>query len=73
MKYNGPNVATSGPTIIPNDWINYQTTGIIKIENKSIENNKKVIKGRINLQLLENNNIIKTYNDIKFVTGSFLN
>lgn len=54
-------------------WQQYQTSGQIIILNKTIENNQKVITGKINLIVKENNQIIFLLKGINFKTGSFLN
>ncbi len=72
-KYTGPLVAqeSSRPSTSV-DWVNYKTRGILKIENKSEINDRKEIQGSISVELLENDNLVTTYNNIQFYTGSFL-
>jgi hypothetical protein len=72
MKQLGNVIANQGPNIAHHQWMNYNTQGKIYIENKEIINGTKKISGKIDLQMIENGNIVRTLNGIKFSTLSFL-
>ena len=69
----GPFFADQIQNINQQQWKNYQSSGKIILLSKTTENNEKVITGKLNLKITENNLIIYDLNDIDFKTGSFQN
>lgn len=72
-QYIGPLVA--GQSLVLNivDWKVYETRGNLTIEQKVIENGIKTIKGKINIEVLFQGNLIYTINNMDYSTGSFIN
>lgn len=70
-KYIGDLIANQNPTLNPNEWKNYDTRGNFIIEDKIYENGYKKIIGKINMEVLDTDNIIYTISNLKFSTGSF--
>ena len=52
------------------DWKVFQTRGNFTIEQKVIENGGKTIKGKINIEVLFQGNLIYTINNMNYSTGS---
>lgn len=71
MKQLGGIIANHWPDIFQHQWLHYGTQGIIYVENKEIINGTKKISGKIDLQMIENGQIVRTLNGIKFSTLSF--
>ena len=72
-KAIGPIFADQIQNINQQQWTVYQTSGKIILLSKTIENNEKVITGKLNLKITENNVTIYELNGIDFKTGSFEN
>lgn len=72
-KAIGPIIANQNLNIDQQEWENYQTSGKIILLNKSTEKYGKVITGKLNLIVKNNNQIIYELNGIDFKTGSFEN
>ncbi len=70
-KYIGNLTANQNPTLNLNEWKNYDTRGNFIIEEKIYENGHKKIVGKINMEVLENNETNYTISGLKFSTGSF--
>lgn len=70
-KQLGVVIANQWPNIMHHNWLIYNTQGKIYIENKEIINGTKKISGKIDLQMMENGNIVRTLYGIKFSTLSF--
>jgi hypothetical protein len=52
------------------DWKVFETRGNFTIEQKVIENGGKTIKGKINIEVLFQGNLIYTINNMNYSTGS---
>lgn len=72
-KAIGPIMANQNLNIDQQEWENYQTSGKIILLNKSTERFGKVITGKLNLIVKNNNQIVYELNGINFRTGSFQN
>lgn len=71
QQYIGPIVA--GQFVASNnivDWKVYETRGILTIDQKVIENGAKTIKGKINVEVLFQGNLVYTINNMNYSTGS---
>lgn len=71
QKQEGHIVANQLSHLDQYDWIDYQTSGQIIIEDKLIENNDKLITGKLNLTYRNEFGILTTLEGINFRTGSF--
>lgn len=69
----GPLKASYIKMIRDEEWKAYETSGKIIIEEKYIEENEKVIKGRLQLTIKDNGQLIYSLDDVEFRTGSFEN
>jgi len=72
-KAIGPIFADQIQNVNQQQWKDYQTSGKIVLLNKTIENNEKVISGKLFLTVKDNNQINYELNGIDFKTGSFVN
>lgn len=69
----GPIIANQFSTINQQQWKEYETSGKIIIEEKYIEKNQKLIRGKINLFVKYNGVEVYNLNDVQFKTISFEN
>ena len=53
------------------DWKNFQTEGTYRITSKTIENGRKVIKGLLNMSVLENGTLIHNIINAPFKINAF--
>ena len=66
QKYIGNERATQLLWIRPIDWKMYTTSGNYTVQEHVLENNQKLTKGLINLNIYEAGNLIYQINNIKF-------
>lgn len=64
--YIGPMLADQLQQVNPSDWKKYTTSGTLFIDSKYIENDDKIISGRINLTVKENGSILYMLNGVAF-------
>lgn len=70
-QYVGSLVANQSPAYNPQEWKRYDTRGNFIIDEKTYENGYKKIVGKVNMEVIENNEIIYIISGLKFSTGNF--
>ncbi|MCH8535609.1 MAG: hypothetical protein LAT51_11115 [Flavobacteriaceae bacterium] len=69
-EQHGDIIATQTPIENQHEWLNYLTSGKIILDEKFVENDEKIIAGRVYMDVSLNDEIVYSINGLKFSVGS---
>lgn len=72
FEQQGEIIASQTRITSQHEWKQYSTSGTIIIEDKMVENNERVIVGRVNMTASDNGEVIYEIQDLEYRTASLI-